>query len=251
MEIVQTPPAASENNPRALPQWRDLILYLAIGGGGFVLASLIAGRFVERGALAVSALAYGLNIVFFAGSVLFLGAARGKLSLREIGFLPPRLSLFWAAGAVALSLALLPLRGLIGVVVQYLAGGNLNGLQGRMDVIAPESFTWLGFLVTLLGAGMLVPISEELFFRGALFTWFRARYNFPVALAASSLLFAIGHIDTVGVVASSLVLAVANAWVFEKSKTLWAPILMHVTTNTFAVLIIYGALAFAPQLLKP
>lgn len=250
MEITQ-PNTALENAPDPRPAWLDLFLYLLVGGGGFVLASLVAGRFVSRGTLGVSYVAYAINIIFFAGSVLLIGAARGKLSLREIGFIPPRIRLRWGIAAIALSLALLPLRGLIGVVVQYFAGGNLNGLQGRMDVIAPESFTWLGFLLTLLFAGMLVPISEELFFRGALFTWFRRRYNFPIALIASSLLFAFGHIDTIGVVASSLVLAVANAWIFEKSKTLWAPILMHMTTNSFAVLFIYGALALNPQLLRP
>lgn len=250
MEIVQTNPTASESGLRA-PAWRDLILYFVVGGGGFVVASLVASRFVGRGTLSLSLLAYTLNIIFFAGSVLVVGVARRKLSLREIGFFPPRISPQWFAGAIFLSLALLPLRGVIGLVVQSLASGTLNGLQNRMDVIAPGNFTWLGFLLTLLGAGILVPISEELFFRGALFTWFRTRYNFPVALIASSLLFALGHIDTIGVVAASLVLAIANAWVFEKSKTLWAPILMHITTNSFAVLLIYGALAFAPQMLKP
>jgi hypothetical protein len=236
--------------PRALPQWRDLFLYLLVGGGGFVFASLVAGRFVERGSLTVSILAYALNVFFFAGSVLLIGVARGKLNLRTMGFVPPRIRAGWFIGAILLSLALLPLRGMIGVVAQYLAGGSLAGMQNRLDVIAPESFTWVGFLVTLIGAGVLVPIAEEMYFRGALFTWFRQRYNFPIAMLASSLMFAFGHIDTYGVVAASFVLALVNAWVFEKSKTLWAPILMHITTNSFAVLVIYAALAFAPHLLK-
>ncbi len=247
MEIIQTEQPRVPS--RALPDWRDLALYLVIGGGGFVAASWLARLFVDRGSLAVSLLAYAINIFFFVGSVLLVGAVRGKLSLRDIGFIPPRLDTPWLLRAIVLSLALLPLRGLVGVVVQFLlGGGNLNGLQGRMDVIAPGGFTWFGFLATLLGAGILVPIAEELYFRGAIFTWFRTRYNFPIALTASSLLFAIGHIDTIGVVASSLVLAVANGWIFEKSKTLWAPIMMHITTNSFAVLVIYGSLAFAPWL---
>jgi len=248
MELVQT------NQPQPVPveapSWLDLLLYVVIGGGGFVVTSLVLGSFVHKVTLPVSLAAYALNIFFFAGSVLVLGGARGKLSLSEIGFSPPRISAKWFFGAIALSLALVPLRGVIGIVVQYLSGGNLQGLQGRMDVIAPDGVTLIGFLVTLFGAGILVPISEELFFRGALFTWFRNRYNFPIALVVSSLLFALGHIDTIGVVASSLVLGVANAWLFEKSKTLWAPILMHITTNSFAILLIYGALAFAPQLVK-
>ncbi len=248
MELAQT------NQPQPVgvesPAWLDLFLYIVIGGGGFVVTSLVLGSFVHKVTLPVSLAAYTLNILFFAGSVLIFGAARGKLRLREIGFYPPRISAKWFLSAIALSLALVPLRGVIGIVVQYLSVGSLQGLQGRMDVIVPDGFTLIGFVVTLLGAGILVPISEELFFRGALFTWFRNRYNFPIALGVSSLLFALGHIDTIGVVASSLVLGVANAWLFEKSKTLWAPILMHMTTNSFAVLLIYGALAFAPQLVK-
>ncbi len=249
MEMVE-PTAPAPEAARAAPEWRDLFLYLLVGGGGFVVTSLLAGRLVEHGTLAVSVIAYAINIIFFAGSVLVVGAARGKLSLSEIGFIPPRINVAWFAGAILLSLALLPVRGIIGVVVQYLGGGNLAGMNERMSLIAPDGFTWLGFLVTLVGAGILVPISEELFFRGAIFTWFRARYNFPVAMLASSLLFAFGHIDTIGVVASSLVLGLVNAFVFEKSKTLWTPILMHITTNSFAVLVIYGTLAFAPQLLQ-
>lgn len=251
MEIVQSSPTLADSKPR-IPSWLDLILYLVVGFGGFFAVSALVGALVKTDqiTLPLSLLAYALNIIFFAGTALVLGAARGKLSLRDIGFYPPRIDAKWFFFAIAISLALLPLRGIIGVVVQLLAGGTLNGLQGRMDVIAPDGFTWLGFLVTLIGAGILVPISEELFFRGAIFMWFRQRYNFPVAMLASSFLFAFGHFDTIGVVASSLVLALANAYVLEKSKTLWAPILMHITTNSFAVVMIYAALAFYPQALQ-
>ncbi|MBI4673784.1 MAG: CPBP family intramembrane metalloprotease [Chloroflexi bacterium] len=248
--MTETNSTVLKTAPR-VPAWRDLILYVVIGGGGFIVASVIAGAVmhVETMTLPVSLVAYTLNIVFFAGSVLVVGVARGKLSLRAIGFFPPRLSAQWFGRAIVLSLALLPLRGVVGLLAQSVSG-DLNGLQERMNLIAPASFTWFGFIATLLGAGILVPIAEELFFRGALFTWFRTRYNFPLALLASSALFALGHLDALGVVASSFVLALANAWVFEKSKTLWAPIIMHITTNSFAVLLIYGALAFAPQLLE-
>lgn len=249
MASVELTAPASET-PRALPQWRDLFLYLLVGGGGFVIASLIAGRFVERGSLTVSVLAYGVNILFFAGSVLLIGVARGKLSLREMGFIPPRISASWFVGAILLSLALLPLRGIIGVIAQYLSGGTLAGMQNRLDIIAPESFTWIGFLVTLIGAGILVPIAEEMYFRGALFTWFRARFNFPLAMLASSFLFGLAHIDTAAVVASSFVFGLVAAYMFERQKTLWVPILMHITSNSFAVIFIYATLAIAPDVFR-
>src|SRR6266536_4021765 len=170
------------------PQWRDLILYLLVGFGGLFGASVLVGTFLraKEMTLLLSAVAYGLNILFFAGTILFLGAARGKINLREIGFVPPRLGWNWFGVAILVSSALLPLRGLVGLLVQMLAGGNLDGLDARSDLIAPGGFTWVSFLVTLLGVGILVPISEELFFRGAIFTWFRARFNFPVAMLVSS-----------------------------------------------------------------
>lgn len=234
------------------PQWVDLILYLVVAFGGFFGTSLLVGTFLhaKEMTLLLSMAAYGLNILFFGGTVLLLGAARGKINLRDIGFAPPRLGWNWFGIAILVSAALLPLRGLVGVLVQMLAGGNLNGLDARTGLIAPNGFSWVSFLVTLVGAGILVPISEELFFRGAIFSWFRARYNFPIALLVSSILFGLGHFDTIGVVASSFILALANAYIFEKSKTLWAPILMHMLTNSIAVFAIYAVLAFAPQLLN-
>lgn len=251
MEIVSTNSALPAEKQNA-PSWLDLLLYLAVGIGGFFAASFLVRGFIksEEVTLPISLIAYVLNLIFFAGTTLVLGAARGKLNLRAIGFYPPRLDWKWFTAAIAISLALLPLRGLIGAAVQYLAGGGLENMQRRMDIIAPDGFTWLGFLVTLIGVGILVPISEELFFRGALFTWFRGRYNFPVAMLASSIIFALGHFDAIGVVASSFVLALVNAYVFEKSKNLWAPILMHITTNSVAVLFIYAVLAWAPNLMQ-
>lgn len=247
MEIAQTnQPTRIEAKPT--PPWSDLLLYLGVGGGGFVAASVIAGLFIRQLTLPAVLVLYALNIFFLAGST-FLGAYLHKLNLRAIGFLPPRISPEWIFGAIAISLALVPVRGIIALVVQFLSGANAKGLETRMDLMVPGGISWLSFIVTLLFAGILIPISEELFFRGALFGWFRGHFNFPIALLASSTLFGLAHIDSIAVVASTFILGIANAWLLEKTKTLWVPILMHMTTNTIAILAIYGLGSFSPQLL--
>lgn len=232
------------------PQWRDLLLYLSVGIGGYIAASLLVEWLFKptKMTLGLSVIAFSLNVLFIGGSALVLGAWRKQLNFSTIGFFPPRVTLAQLQLGILVSLAILPVRALTAAGVQQLMGGQLDSSQMRLNMIAPDGFTWLGFFVTLLGAGILAPIAEELFFRGALFGWFRRRFDFRAAALASSLLFGLAHIDTAAVVASSFVFALAAAYLYERTQTLWVPIVMHITSNSFAVLVIYAMLAFAPQL---
>lgn len=248
VELTNTP-----GESRPLPPWRDLIFYLVFGLGGYLIASLAVKFFFNPTKMTVplSLLAYTLNVLFIGGSVLLLSAWRKQLDLRAIGFFPPRVTMNQVILGVFVSLFILPLRALAGAIVQQLTGGSLDASQMRLELIAPDGFTWIGFLVSLVGAGILAPIAEELFFRGAIFTWFRGRYNFLVAMLVSATLFGLAHFDTAAVVASSFIFGLAAAFMFERTRTLWVPITMHITSNCFAVCFIYLALAFSPKLLQP
>ncbi len=239
--------------PVAKPQWRDLLFYLVVGVGGYIVASAALEALLKptKPTLTLSVLAFLLNLLFIGGSVVVVGALRGKLDLRALGFFPPRVTGRELWIGVLVSLAILPARGIVALLVQRILGGQFDSSQMRLDMIAPEGFTWLGFFLTLLGAGILAPMAEELFFRGALFTWFRGRFNFSVALLTSSFLFGLAHIDTAAVVASSFVFGLVAAYMFERTKTLWVPIIMHITSNSFAVCILYLALATNPKFLRP
>ena len=242
-----------QKESRPLPAWRDLVLYLVFGLGGYLLASLTVKLLFNPTKMTVplSLLAYLLNVTFIGGSVLLLSAWRKQLDLGAIGFFPPSRdtqSNHSRCFCLAVDLAHSSLAGL---VAQALTGGRFDSSQMRLDLIAPDGFTWLGFAVSLIGAGILAPIAEELFFRGAIFTWFRQRYNFSVAMLVSSVLFGLAHYDTAAVVASSFIFGMAAATMFERSKTLWVPIAMHITSNTFAVCFLYLALAVNPNVLHP
>ena len=121
----------------------------------------------------------------------------------------------------------------------------MSGIQARADVItAGMRFSWINFALTFLGAGLLAPISEELYFRGLLHGWFRSRrFVFWLRVLLSSILFGLAHFDSLAVVVSSFVLGLANALFYEWSKSIWVPIAMHVITNSVAVVLLYVALA--------
>jgi len=220
--------------------WVDLAIYVLGGFGLFLVASLAVGMLVDRPTLGVTALALFLNVFFIGGGVWMWGVRPGKTSWREMGFWPMNWQWTWLPLALGVTVVFLPLRALLGVLVQLALEGNLDSLQGRTDVLtAGGEFSLPGFLITLIGAGILVPIAEELYFRGLLHRWFQPRLAFWPRVLISSILFGLAHFDSVGVVASSYVMGVVNAVAYEKSRSLWLPILIHICTNSIAVLLIY------------
>ena len=88
----------------------------------------------------------------------------------------------------------------------------------------------------LLGTGVIVPLCEELIFRGLMYN--RLKEYMPVkwALMLSALAFGIGHGNWVqGVYAFSL--GYMMAYLYEKTNKLWVPVLFHIVANSISVLI--------------
>ncbi len=227
--------------------WRVLAAYLAGGFGLFLLASLgVALLFHRQINILTSSALYGLNFLCFAGAAALLGVRRRKLTWAEFGLRP--FSPLWLLAALVLAAAVLPLRALAALLVEGLRGTNFSDTQLRMDLIAPSGPLALNFVVTLVGAGLLAPVAEELYFRGLLYPWFRSRFSFWPAVLASSAVFALGHADSLGVVASSFVLGVLLAAIYDRSRSLWLTIAVHAANNSLALVLLYGALALLPNL---
>jgi membrane protease YdiL (CAAX protease family) len=188
------------------------------------------------------------GIVLLVGYVLMVwifGIQSGALGWDELG-LPERPRL----GKLATDLAVASGTMLVVAVVAGLAGGLLARLLGTdaPDVVPLPSST-LELAMVALGAGILVPIGEELFFRGyALTAWLRDRGE-RSALIRSTIFFALVHIVTLtsatfdeGVRQAVLVVAVigpvglALGWLFLK-RGLIAAIAGHAAFNLFGILI--------------
>ena len=243
-------PQIAESGPEPAPEspqsWLDLLLYLLVGSGSFLLVSaLIALLFTEIN-LGATFLLFLANFVCLGGTTYLLGVRRGKVSWADLGIRPLRVHWQWLLIGIGLAILLLPGRALLGLLAQRLIEGNLDSLQARSDLImgGATEFSWPGFLATLLGAGVLVPISEELYFRGLLHTWFWRKTNLVwLRVLASATIFGLAHADSIGVVFASAVIGVVNALAYERTRSLFIPIVIHVTTNSAAVLLLYLVLA--------
>jgi membrane protease YdiL (CAAX protease family) len=222
--------------------WWALLAYLAVGFGVFILVSRLVAPFLPKPITIVTSTAlYFVNFLCFAGTALVLGKLRRHLSWAQFGF--RRFHLAWLLLALTLAAAVLPARGLVALLAERLSGANFSDLQLRQDLIVPSGPPLLNFILTLLGAGLLAPVAEEMFFRGLIHRWFSARFGFWPAIFLSSAVFAAGHADSIGVVASAFVLGLVLAAIYDRGRSLWLTIAVHASNNCLAVILLYATLA--------
>jgi membrane protease YdiL (CAAX protease family) len=183
------------------------------GPGGMVLASLVqqvalgAGVWWWVRARTGSAAALGLWRGGWRGGDVAVGAA--------VGF-----------GAMLLSAAVI-------MLTMYLVErvtGTSPGVDNPLDTY-PD--TWFA-PIAILAVGF-APICEEVAFRGFLFGGLRRAMRFRWAALLSGALFGLVHADPIRFLGLSLT-GVILAGLYERRRTLVAPIAAHLTVNLIAVL---------------
>lgn len=76
-----------------------------------------------------------------------------------------------------------------------------------------------------VGAVILIPFSEELFFRGCLYGGLKSLCSRPVAMVGSALVFGLLHEPSVALPVTCL--GIVLAWLYERTGSLIAPALLH------------------------
>jgi membrane protease YdiL (CAAX protease family) len=188
----------------------------------------------------LTAATLAMNVLFLAGGYLVLGVWRKKVTLAEAGVRPLRWQPAWLPLAVGITLMLFPLRAGVGLLVQLLLPESMNSLTLRGNLIAGgEELSLLNFAISMLLVGFLAPISEELYFRGLLHGWMMKGLPRAVRIVGSSLLFGLAHLDSIPVAASAFILGGANAILYERTRSIFAPIAIHMFNNMIGVLLLY------------
>jgi membrane protease YdiL (CAAX protease family) len=144
-------------------------------------------------------------------------------------------------GAVLTGLGYGVLAWLGSSVVLVLVTALLSAL-GQPPSVGPaqRAIAMLDPWLVVLAIVVFAPIAEELFFRGIVFNaWLREAGRMPAYLGSAAL-FALIHLSLASLLPIFL-LGLALAWVYERTGTLIAPIVMHATVNGISVA---AALAF-------
>ncbi len=96
--------------------------------------------------------------------------------------------------------------------------------------LTPGEIAWLFALVCVI-----VPIGEEIFFRGFIYGVLRARLRLPLAVGSSALLFAVVHTTWFHFL-PILILGLILAILYERTRTLLPGIVVHSVNNVVALL---------------
>ncbi len=150
--------------------------------------------------------------------------------------------------------------GTIAIGYAIFLGGNLltQGLTWLMDGAgisyenanqeAVEALLWGSPAAAFVSAVLCAPIVEELLFRGLIFGLIHKKSR-ALAYVVSMLLFSAAHVaagllsgEPLLVLALNLVtylpMGFALAWTFERTRTIWAAILLHMLNNGLALVLL-------------
>ena len=94
---------------------------------------------------------------------------------------------------------------------------------------------WITLLI-LARVCVLVPVTEELLFRGALFSWLRRRLSAWSTVAVTAVLFGLMH-QLPAFIPLATVVGLAAGWIRERTGSSVVPIVMHAVQNVVVVLV--------------
>jgi membrane protease YdiL (CAAX protease family) len=176
-------------------------------------------------------------------SIYLFGVLRKRITWQEVGFRP--IQQRWMKWASVIALAFIPVIGLIALLIQLALGMPLENPQ--LEFLVPQDFNWLGAISMIILGGVVVPIAEEAFFRGVVYSWMRQHSPAWVAILLSSAIFGALH-GEISVAGATFVMGIILAWFYERSHSLWAPITIHILNNSLKLILLYFMLAAGVQI---
>jgi hypothetical protein len=251
--VTKEKPAEETRWPPGLWDWKSGLAIVALfvliyGAASVVAAALQIGAagglqsFIE-GTQAEQTIPFSASVVALLGnilagavSVLLVGAGIKNYSLERIGFRP--MERRWLYIALALSVGLGVVRGGLAAALQALFPEFSSiGVELLEQGLINRDNLFNAALLVLLG-GLIVPVAEELFFRGFVYDWIRNGTTMWPAIIVSAAIFGAVHFVPLQVVLA-FVMGIGLAWIYEKSGTLWAPIVLHLSNNVVFLLLAY------------
>jgi membrane protease YdiL (CAAX protease family) len=213
-----------------IARWLMVVAFSAVavscGLTGIVIWLLAAfvGDFYDEAFFATQVMG---NITAEVAAILLLTGGRpGLLALRAA----PAWMLGLAAGLTPLFLGVSALWDL---AVEAMGGSQQQFVLQMLSQLPAYEQAAAAVLI-----GILIPLLEELLFRGAWFTRLQSQIGDRWSIALTGMVFGILHMETPWAVPLLAVMGVTLGWLRAKSGSLWPGFVLHALNNTVAVALV-------------
>lgn len=207
-----------------------VILLLILASLVISLLALVFGESLDNWALLglLGIALYGFMLL----AVWRLSVVKYRCGWNALGFRSLNVKRDLTLAAVVIGAALF-INILYGVLIEYLGLGPLD--PDPVPVRYTEGILNVAVLSFL--ALIAAPVAEEAFFRGFVFAGVGKRLGFGWGAILSALLFALAHIDPEALV-PIFFLGLLLAWLYAKTRSIWACIFTHFLYNSIALLFV-------------
>lgn len=161
--------------------------------------------------------------------VMLIFFHKDRVKEKMAGILPNKKAPLWKYGAV-LVMAVAVSWGLNNLIAISGISVLSETYEETMEMLYTPSLP-----IQIICLGILMPICEELVFRGLMFKRLREGTGYMQAAVYSSVIFGILHVNIVQMIYGFL-LGMMLAYIYEKYGSIKAPMAAHIAMNLFSVL---------------
>jgi CAAX protease family protein len=232
----EAPPERPERSPWT---WTDVVLSVplglslaavltlaVLGPASPLLQQLDPGLRTAVTSVISQAALYGGGVAAVVGLVRL----RRHASLRTLGWVP--VPARWLLSAIPVALVaylLVIIAGAVGnALFPQAHNGQPTAVRGAFGHDLP---------LAVLAVSVVAPFAEETYFRGFLFGWLRGRVPLWLAVAVSSLVFALAHAE-LALLLPTFTLGCLLALVYHRSGSLFPGMLVHAVFNLVGITLI-------------
>lgn len=125
---------------------------------------------------------------------------------------------------------------ILGIVISLIYNIFLFSLNNKFHFTKSFELSSIPILIQIISSGIIGPILEELLFRGIVYNKLKEFNKLKIAIILCSIIFSLMHSNIIDMIYAFCV-SFMLIHLYEKYKTLKAPILMHMSLNITIILL--------------
>lgn len=137
--------------------------------------------------------------------------------------------------------------GIGATILLLFLSGILTKLIPSYNEVANQLATSRASVLQLIITIVLIPIYEEIFYRGIIFGYLRKNFNIIVAIVVQALVFGVMHLNLVQGI-YTFILGIVLALIYMYSESILGNITVHIIFNLLGILIVPKLLIKIPSM---